>query len=100
VERITRDQKLHALASAEIWTNYRALPCDIFVQHKNFNRITQVTVIKLIVANARQGHRASGVTMKYSAEPAGRPSRNGAGSPPGPIRWLLINVTRTTPHVA
>src|SRR6266542_1976294 len=30
---------------------------------------------------------ASGVTMKYSAEPAGRPSRNGAGSPPGAIRW-------------
>src|SRR5260370_27699842 len=43
---------------------------------------------------------ASGVTMKYSAEPAGRPSRNGAGSPPGAIRWLLINVTRTKPHVA
>ena len=36
---------------------------------------------------------ASGVTMKKRAEPAGRPSRNGAGSPPGAIRWLLIKVT-------
>jgi len=38
---------------------------------------------------------ASGVTMKYGAEPAGRPSRNGAWRPPGAIRWLLINVMRT-----
>jgi hypothetical protein len=57
VERITRDQELHALAGAEIWTNYGALACSIFVQHKNFNRIAQVTVIKLIVANAMQTHR-------------------------------------------
>src|SRR5947207_6276040 len=54
VERIARDQKLHALAGAEIWTNYGALACAIFVQHKNFNRITQVTVIKLIAANAME----------------------------------------------
>jgi hypothetical protein len=56
VKRITRDQKLHALASAEIWTNYGALARSVFVQHKNFNRITQVTVIKLIVANAMESH--------------------------------------------
>jgi hypothetical protein len=51
------DQKLHALAGAEIRTNYGALARSIWVQHKNFNRITQVTVIKLIVANAMQVHR-------------------------------------------
>ena len=27
------------------------------VQHQNFNRITQVTVIKLIVTNAMESHR-------------------------------------------
>jgi hypothetical protein len=31
---------------------------------------------------------ACGVTMKYSAEPSGRPSANGAGNPPGAICWL------------
>jgi hypothetical protein len=44
------------LAGAEIWTKYGALACAIFVQHKNFNRITQVTVIKLIVADAMESH--------------------------------------------
>src|SRR6266699_5498096 len=38
--------------------------------------------------------------MKYSAEPAGRPAANGAGNPPGAILSLLMNVTRTNPHVA
>jgi hypothetical protein len=57
VERIPRDQKLHALAGAEIRTDYGALACAVFVQHKNFNGITQVTVIKLIVANAMESHR-------------------------------------------
>jgi len=57
VERIARDQKLHALAGAQIWTDYKALARAVFVQHKNFNGITQVTVIKLIVANAMESHR-------------------------------------------
>src|SRR5215211_7636331 len=33
MERIARDQKLHALAGAEIWTNYGALACAVVVQH-------------------------------------------------------------------
>ena len=33
VERIARDQKLHALTRAQIWTNNDALACSIFVQH-------------------------------------------------------------------
>src|SRR5205823_1988690 len=33
-------------------------------------------------------------------EPAGRPAANGAGNPPGAILSLLMNVTRTNPHVA
>jgi hypothetical protein len=56
VESITRDEKLHALTGAKIRTDYGALACSIFVQHKNFNRVTQVTVIKLIVANAMEPH--------------------------------------------
>jgi hypothetical protein len=56
VERITRDQKLHALAGAKIRTYDDPFACSIFVQHKNFNRIPQVTVIKLIVANAMESH--------------------------------------------
>src|SRR5436190_17900004 len=34
-----------------------ALACSIFVQHHNFDRITQVAVIKLIVTNAMESHR-------------------------------------------
>jgi hypothetical protein len=41
VERIARDQKLHALAGAQIRTNYGALACSILVQHENFNGITR-----------------------------------------------------------
>src|SRR5262245_23829505 len=56
VERIARDQKLHALAGAEIRTYDDALACSILVQHKNFNWIAQVTVIKLIVADTMKSH--------------------------------------------
>jgi len=56
VERITRDEKLHALAGAEIRTDYGKFACSVFVQHKNFNRIAEITVIKLIVANAMEPH--------------------------------------------
>src|SRR5437763_15747231 len=38
--------------------------------------------------------------MKYKAEPKGRPSENGGGSPPAVIDCYLTNVTRTNPHVA
>jgi len=38
------------LAGAEIWTYDDVLACSILVQHKNFNWIAQVTVVKLIVA--------------------------------------------------
>ena len=36
----------------QIRTDDNALAGSIFVQHQNFNQITQVTVIKLIVTNA------------------------------------------------
>jgi hypothetical protein len=39
VKRITRDQKLHALARLQIRTYDDVFACSIFVQHKNFNRI-------------------------------------------------------------
>ena len=86
VERIPRDQKLHALAGAEIRTDYGALACAVFVQHKNFNGITQVTVIKLIVSDAMESHRRIGrnheiesgarwpAIKKWCWEPAGRNS--------------------------
>jgi hypothetical protein len=105
VERIARDQKLHALAGAEIWTNYGALACAIFVQHKNFNRITQVTVIKLIVTNAMESHRRIRrdheiqcgarwpAIKKWCWEPAGRNSlvadKRDAYEPASGVRFEL-----------
>ena len=56
VKGVARDQELRALAGAEIRTYDDVLACSIFVQHKNFNGIAQVTVIKLIVANAMKSH--------------------------------------------
>jgi hypothetical protein len=38
--------------------------------------------------------------MKYSAEPNGRASANGAANPPGAIICLLVKVRRTNPQVA
>jgi hypothetical protein len=40
----------------QIRTYDDALACSIFVQHQNFNRITQVTVIKLIIPDAVKSH--------------------------------------------
>src|SRR5215831_2855077 len=86
VERITRDQKLHALAGAESRTYDDPLACSILVQHKNFNWIAQVTVIKLIVADTMKSHgRIRGhheiegrpywpAIKKWCREPTGRDS--------------------------
>jgi hypothetical protein len=45
------------LTRAQIGTYDGVFACSIFVQHENFNRTPQVTVIKLIVANAMESHR-------------------------------------------
>jgi hypothetical protein len=45
------------LTCAEIWTDYGAFACAVFVQHKNFYGIAKITVIKLIVANTMEAHR-------------------------------------------
>jgi hypothetical protein len=45
---------------AQIWTDYNALARAVFVQHKNFNGITQVTVVKLIIPDAMNSHRRLG----------------------------------------
>jgi hypothetical protein len=83
MERIPRDQELHALAGTEIRADYSALAYAVCVQHKNFNRIAQVTMVKLIVANAmesygriRRDHEIESGTRwpaikKWCREPAG-----------------------------
>jgi hypothetical protein len=63
VERITWNEKLHALTRSQIRTDDDALACSIFVQHQNFNRITQVAVIKLIVT------KCDGVAPAHPASP-------------------------------
>jgi hypothetical protein len=71
---------------AQIWTDYNALARAVFVQHKNFNGITQVTVVKLIIPDAMNSHRRLGrdheiqcgarwpAIKKWCWEPAGRNS--------------------------
>jgi len=48
---------VHALTRLQIRTYDDALAYSVFVQHQNFNRITQAAVIKLIVTNAMESHR-------------------------------------------
>jgi len=86
VESIARNHKLYTLPRFQIRTYDDALACSIFVQHKNYNGITQVTVIELIVANAMESHGCIGrhheierrarwpAIKKWCWEPAGRNS--------------------------
>ena len=92
-------KKLDALTTAEIGPTMTRSRCAICVQHQNFNRIAQVTVIKLIVANAMESHRR--IRRHHEIGRTRWPAiKKWCGSPSGAIRWLLINVTRTKPHVA
>jgi hypothetical protein len=100
VKRTAGNQKLHTLTTAKVRANNDAFARAIDAQHQYLDGITEIIVVKLIVADAMQTHRASGVTMKQSAEPAGRPSANGDSRPPGAICRWLTKVIRTNPHIA
>ena len=60
VERIARDQKLHTLTRAQIRADYNVLGCSVLVQYQNLDRVTQVIVIELVVADSMQAYRCIG----------------------------------------
>src|SRR6266478_1744126 len=57
VKRVSWNQKLHALSSAQVRTDDNMLGYSAFVKHQNLDRITQVMVIKLVITDAVQAHR-------------------------------------------
>jgi hypothetical protein len=44
------------LTSAQVWSDYDTFGCSVFVQQENFNRVAEVIMIKLVVADAMQPH--------------------------------------------
>jgi hypothetical protein len=64
VKCITWNKKLDALTTPQIGTDYNPLRRPIGVQHQNLNRIAEVIVIELIVADAVQSYRCLGPAMK------------------------------------
>ena len=57
VKRVSWNQKLHALSSAQVRTDDNMLGYSVLVQHQNLDRITQVIVIELVVADSMEAHR-------------------------------------------
>ncbi len=56
VERITRDQKLNALAASQVRPDNDALTSAICMQKENLEGIAQIIVIKLVIADAMEPH--------------------------------------------
>jgi hypothetical protein len=64
VERAAGDHELHALTSAQTWSDDDPLGGAVGVQQKHFERITEIIVVELIVADAVKPNRRPLVTMK------------------------------------
>jgi len=64
VKCIAWNEKLYVLTTAQLRTDNDALGRSIGVKHQDLNRIAEVIVIELVVADAVQSHRCVGVTMK------------------------------------
>jgi len=60
VKSIAGNQKLHTLTATQVWTDHNAFARAINVQQQNLNRITEVIMIKLIVANAMEPDGCAG----------------------------------------
>ena len=57
VKRIARNQKLDALTTAKIRTDYDAFARAIAMQHQHLDGITELIGVKLVIADAMQPHR-------------------------------------------
>ena len=88
VKRIAGDEELNAFPRLQIRTDNRTLACSIFVQHKNFNRIAQVTVIKLIVSNPMESHGRIRRHHEIQGRPRGAAIKKWRRKPSG--RNLLV----------
>jgi len=100
VKSTAGNQKLHTLPATQVWTDYNAFGRAIDVQHQHVDRITEIIMIKLVVADAMQPDRCARRYHKIEHRASRPPSVNYVGNPPGAIRFSLMKVTRTKPHVA
>jgi len=81
IERAVGNRELHELSAAQVRPDDDALARPVAVQHQNFKRVAKLAMVELVVADAVQAHRRSGVTRKQRAEPISRPSANGERRP-------------------
>ena len=99
-EKYRRESEVAHAARTQVWTDYNAFGRAIDVQHQHVDRITEIIMIKLVVADAMQPDRCARRYHKIERRASRRPSANCVGNPPGAIRFSLMKVTRTKPHVA
>ena len=64
MEGIAGDEELDALPAAQIRTDNDPLAGAVITQQKYFERIAEVVVVQLVIANAMSRTGAVGVTMK------------------------------------
>ncbi len=64
VECIAGDQQLHTLATAQVRSDDDPFGATVGVQQEHLERIAEIIVVKLFVADSVKPHGASGVTMK------------------------------------
>jgi len=58
------DPQLHMLAAMQIWSDNDPLAGTIGVQQDHFQRIAEIIMIKLIIAEAVKAHRRTGSHQK------------------------------------
>jgi len=83
VKSIAGDQQVPALAAAKIRTDNDALGRPIGVKHQDLNRVTEVIVIKLIVADAVPPHGGLGCYHEVESGPGWTPFCEGRWQPAG-----------------
>jgi hypothetical protein len=57
VKRVAGDQELHPLAGAQVGPDHDAFGRAVGVQHEHLERITEIVVIELVVADPMKADR-------------------------------------------
>jgi hypothetical protein len=57
MERVTWDEELDVFPAAHVWTDDDALARAVAAQKQDLERITEVIVVQLVIADAVEPHR-------------------------------------------
>ena len=94
MKRAARNEELHLVSLAQVRPDDVVLRRAVLQHHQHLDRIAEIVMIELVVADAVQLHRL--LRRQHEIERRARPpAANGAAMPPGAIWCLLMKVTRT-----